>query len=794
MINKFKISINILCILALINSCSVPNKTEFFNSNISQNNSNNKINEIRGKVEFPESKKTNNFKTKATIGQIKVGATISLIYPPDDSTNPNVTIATGLTDTNGNFLLNVNSFTPETGKIYILEGIKRIGASGNDKLSIRTYIKWNGTTWESITSPNISLNKTTTAITIIDKNDNSISSSDTIGKIVSGVVNPIGSVTTQTINNVANLSEYLLNSDADPTRFISYLNNKYYIIKELSLNKNQLLLNKSCANCELDYEDLSNKTLDNSNLKYVNLSNTNLSNTNLSNSSLNNSNLSNSSSNNVTLTNSNLSNSSLNNITLTNSNLSTVNLTNSSLNNVTLTNSNLSTVNLTNSTLTSSNLSGSNFTGSILTNANLSNSNFTNATLTNSNLIGANLTNINISGANLTGATWIDGRICQNNSISLCRFPDSQANTHTTNEQKRPSIAMDSTGNFVITWQSFNQDGSGYGIYAQRYNSLGQAQGSEFRVNTYTTNNQQKSRIAMDSNGNFVITWESYSQDSPYAYGIYAQRYNSLGQAQGSEFQVNTYVTYNQKNSSIAMDSTGNFIITWQSENQDSSGYGIYAQRYNSLGQTQGSEFRVNTHTTNNQQKPSVSMDSTGNFAIAWESKNQASANSYYDVYSQKYNSDGIAQGSEFKVNIYITNNQQNVSISIKPSNFSNFIITWNSLNQLNGLDIYRSSAFDVLVNTTTFGQQENPVVSYNNLNNIISWQSGQDGSGTGIYASKTGSTEFQINSYTTSDQLYPAIASNNTGNFVITWESNGQDGSGSGIYFKRYDSNANQL
>ena len=41
-------------------------------------------------------------------------------------------------------------------------------------------------------------------------------------------------------------------------------------------------------------------------------------------------------------------------------------------------------------------------------------------------------------------------------------------------------------GGFVVTWTSDGQDGSGYGIYGQRYAADGTAVGSEFRVNTFT--------------------------------------------------------------------------------------------------------------------------------------------------------------------------------------------------------------------------------------------------------------------------------------------------------------------
>ena len=97
---------------------------------------------------------------------------------------------------------------------------------------------------------------------------------------------------------------------------------------------------------------------------------------------------------------------------------------------------------------------------------------------------------------------------------------------------------MDSDGNFVVAWQSNAQDGDSYGVYAQRYNSAAVAQGAEFQVNTYTTNSQRDPSISMDGDGDFVIAWDSFGQDG-YFDGIYAQRYNAAGVVQGAEFQVN---------------------------------------------------------------------------------------------------------------------------------------------------------------------------------------------------------------------------------------------------------------
>ena len=48
--------------------------------------------------------------------------------------------------------------------------------------------------------------------------------------------------------------------------------------------------------------------------------------------------------------------------------------------------------------------------------------------------------------------------------------------------------------------------------------------------------------------------------------------------------------------------------------------------------------------------------------------------------------------------------------------------------------------------------------------------------------------SEFQVNSYTTSAQTYPAVAADAEGNFVVAWTSSLQDGYYDGIFAQRYD------
>src|SRR5207253_720722 len=151
-----------------------------------------------------------------------------------------------------------------------------------------------------------------------------------------------------------------------------------------------------------------------------------------------------------------------------------------------------------------------------------------------------------------------------------------RVNTYTTSNQFLPSLDLDSLGNFVIAWESDGQDGSDWGVFGQRYASTGAPLGAEFRVNTYTTNYQYSPSVAADSSGNFVVVWTGANWQP----GIFGQRYASSGAPLGPEFRVNTYTMSNESVPSVAVGSSGNFVVVWTSFGQDGSLDGIFGQRY----------------------------------------------------------------------------------------------------------------------------------------------------------------------------------------------------------------------
>jgi hypothetical protein len=130
------------------------------------------------------------------------------------------------------------------------------------------------------------------------------------------------------------------------------------------------------------------------------------------------------------------------------------------------------------------------------------------------------------------------------------------------------------------------------------------------------------------------VAWQSALEDSS-GLGIYAQRYKSTGAKYGAPFLVNTRTALDQSQPSVAGFPEGGFIIAWTSNGQDGSGTGVYAQVYGATNARENIEFRANTTTANNQFQPSAAAFALGNFVVVWTSLNQDG--SLEGVYGQRF-------------------------------------------------------------------------------------------------------------------------------------------------------------
>jgi hypothetical protein len=175
--------------------------------------------------------------------------------------------------------------------------------------------------------------------------------------------------------------------------------------------------------------------------------------------------------------------------------------------------------------------------------------------------------------------------------------------------------------------------------------------------------------------------------------------------------------------------------------------------------------------------------------------------------------------GAEFQVNTYTTYDQR--APDIGPDGAGGFVVVWESGGFLyggpgpdgssSGVQGQRYSSAgtavggEFQVNAYTTSGQLSPAVAPDGAGGfVVVWASfggyGTDTSSTSVQGQRYSSTgtpagsQFQVNTYTTGAQFLAAVGPDGGGGFVVVWESQanilgGQDGSGNAIRGQRYGS-----
>ncbi|MFK7982787.1 MAG: Ser-Thr-rich GPI-anchored membrane family protein, partial [Saprospiraceae bacterium] len=325
--------------------------------------------------------------------------------------------------------------------------------------------------------------------------------------------------------------------------------------------------------------------------------------------------------------------------------------------------------------------------------------------------------------------------------------------------QYATDLAMEENGDFVVVWQEIDQssNNSAFSIYGKRYDKNGNKKEDIFNITKKAyigfddaPNYGLTPRVAVNNTGAFIVTWRVEKQ-------LFAQKFDHTTALSGSLIEVSP-PEHNDIGDqlAIALQNNGEFIITWSDTLQQKKD--IYAQRFNETGMKIGNTILVNSHLQNNQANPDIAINPDGTFIITWESYHQVHATSNYDIYAQRFDAIGNKIGTEFLVNTYTTNAQRNPSIAAFDNN--TFVIAWSSFGQdkfaegiyatlfsPNGnpiAPIFKDSTRGALgpefrMNAYEEPQQNYPHLATNGLDLFIgAWEDGyNDGSFEGIFAQR---------------------------------------------------------
>jgi hypothetical protein len=275
-------------------------------------------------------------------------------------------------------------------------------------------------------------------------------------------------------------------------------------------------------------------------------------------------------------------------------------------------------------------------------------------------------------------------------TIGVTRGGLIRANTFTTDSQNGGSIASLPGGGYVVTWSSNSQDGSGYGVYAQRFDATGNAAGMEFRVNSTVSGHQFAEGITALGNGGFVVVWKHYGEDGNY--GVYAQRYDATGNPVGSQTSVSSSA-YGVDNITVSALGNAGFAVSWDYYN--GSAYQLMSQHYGDSGSPLGGPSQVNTTALNNTFSSAAELASlaNGGYVAAY-----TAGGGNQSVYVQRYNADGSKAGTEIRVTPPDSYSKHNPEIAGLSD--GGFVVAWQGLYG-NIIEAQRYDASGVAVGST---------------------------------------------------------------------------------------------
>ena len=183
-----------------------------------------------------------------------------------------------------------------------------------------------------------------------------------------------------------------------------------------------------------------------------------------------------------------------------------------------------------------------------------------------------------------------------------------------------PSVAMDDAGDFAVAWEHRGAEERHHTVRFRQFDSTGAPRGETQLAHPgvqATVSYVQRPYVAVDDDGDAVVTWFSYG---PAGLRAYARLYTPDGQPKGSAFPAfDSRVVPD----GVAMDADGDFVIV--AACQDPAGYPykdeleVCARRFDASGAPREVPFRVNRLTESSQREAAVAMDDDGDFVVAWE-------------------------------------------------------------------------------------------------------------------------------------------------------------------------------
>ncbi len=222
-------------------------------------------------------------------------------------------------------------------------------------------------------------------------------------------------------------------------------------------------------------------------------------------------------------------------------------------------------------------------------------------------------------------------------SIHLAR---TQVNTTASTDVAGNFVAMNRAGQIALNWFQWNAVSKKFEFRVKTLSATGAATSADVLISPSAAGVVVQG-MGLDDAGNVAVEWVNIPGGTALP-TIQHQRFYNNGTALTAATQVNTVGT-TILNSGLGIDGHGDTVVAFMAS--DTSGNGIYGQRFNNLGAKVGGLFRINDSIAGEQSSPSVGMTEEGAFTAAWIS--QPTTSSPYAAMMKQYTSAGVPFANE---------------------------------------------------------------------------------------------------------------------------------------------------
>ncbi len=250
------------------------------------------------------------------------------------------------------------------------------------------------------------------------------------------------------------------------------------------------------------------------------------------------------------------------------------------------------------------------------------------------------------------------------------RFAMITVNSVASGQQLTPAIGVADDGRFVVVWDDDLDENGLTSILARGFNANGSERFADRRIDNEGAGNQEKPAIAMAGNGDFVVSWED-DQNRDSIYEIAVRAFNSNGTAKFPQLTVNTNTAGPQFQGDVAIADNGDFVVVWTDDSDYNHFTQIHARGFFANGSQRFAVRTVNQVAPGSQYEPAVGMSNDGRFVAAWVDQSQR-------LVSRNF----AANGNTLSGDIVLNDNRllQQIQPAIAVSANGRFVVIWSYL------------------------------------------------------------------------------------------------------------------